>query len=209
MTVQEQVDIENQLLRSELGTQPLWAWKNSKTLRIRVQKIKESSTSPNGVDPQYHYKANPRTGIIELTPEYVDMPMLPKLTDNWVLCRFVQADQESVFRQQFGVRVEYPADGIWQPLGFTALRPGIVPNRTDTWNMIRGAKANREAVREFFDGAEERQDKREAQEARNFGDMLRDKFTAYMEVPGKKGGTSFQSTKPISTTQETTTCTLQ
>jgi len=202
MTAQEQVDIENQLLRSELGTQPLWAWKHTKTLRIRVQKIKESSTSPNGIDPQYHYRANPETGIIELSPEYVDMPMLPMVPDSWVLCRFVESDQESVFRQNFGLRVEYPVGGIWQPLGFTALRPGIIPSRTDTWNMIRGARANRDAVREFFDNAEEKQDKREAKEARDFGEMLRDKFTAFMEVPGRKGGTSFQSKKPISTPQE-------
>lgn len=208
MTPQELVDVENRVLLSELGTHPLWAWKHTSTLRIRVQRIKESATAANGIEPQYHYKANPLTGLIELSPEYIDMPMLPKIPDSWVLCRFVEADQEAVFRQQFGVRVEYPAGGIWQPLGFTALRPGIVPSRQDTWNMIHGARANRVAVQDFFEGAEERQNKREAKEARNFGEQLRDKFTAFMEVPGKKGGTSYPAAKP-NTTQETTSCTLQ
>ncbi|NBW07810.1 MAG: hypothetical protein EBR82_07265 [Caulobacteraceae bacterium] len=205
MTAQEIVDQENAVLRAELGTQPLWAWKHSSTLRIRVQKILESSTSPTGIDPQYHYKANPATGLIELSPEYVDMPMLPMIPNSWVLCRFVPADQESIFRQRFGVRVEYPVGGIWQPLQHTALKPGVIPTRTDTWNMIQGARANRVAVRDFFDKAEEIQDKRERADAVRFGDMVRDRFSAGMEVPGSKSSASFfnaPSAEPVILTKE-------
>jgi hypothetical protein len=200
MTVQEIVNQENAVLRSELGTNPLWAWKHSSTLRLRIQKIVESATAVGGIQPQYHYRANPMTGIIELSPEYVDMPMLPMVPNSWLLCRFVPSDQESVFRQNFGVRVEYPVGGIWQPLQHTALKPGIIPNRTDTWNMIQGARANRVAVRDYFDNAEEIQNKREKADATRFGEMVRDKFSAGMEVPGSKSSTSFfnaPSSEPV------------
>lgn len=197
MTIQEQIEIENDLLRTELGVRPLYAWKHSKTLFFRVQKIVTSSTAANGVEPQYEYRANPATGLIELSPIYVDMPMLPILPDSWLLCRHVPADQEAVFRQKFGTRVEYPAGGVWQPIQITALRPGVIPSRTDTWNMVRAVRQNAIAVREFFDGAEERQNKQEKRDAANFGQMARDKFTAFMEVPGKKGATSFPTNKEI------------
>lgn len=196
MTTQEKVDTLNSILRSELGTHPLYAWKHSSTLKLRIQRIKESSTAPGGVEPQWEYRANPKTGLIELAPEYVDMPMLPMVPNNWLLCRFVPSDQESVFKQNFGTRIEYPLGGIWQPIKETALKPGIVPNEVDTWNMVRGVRANIAAVKHYFDHAEELQDKREAADAARFGDMLRDKFTANMEVPGKKGATSFFNAKP-------------
>lgn len=196
MTPQELVDIENALLRTELGTHPLWAWKHSSTLRIGIHKIKESATAANGIEPQYEYRANPDTGLIELSPIYVYMPMLPMLPNSWVLCRYVEADQKAAFQQHFGTRIEYPVGGIWQPLKQTALKPGVIPNRRDTWNMIQGARANEHAVRDFFVNAEERQDKQEKADAARFADICRDRFTANMELPGKKGGSSFFSGRP-------------
>lgn len=199
MTTEKIIEIENRLLRSELGTKPLYEWKHTSQLWLRIQKINEAG------EPQYDYFANPVTTIIELQPVYVNMPMLPMLSDNWVLCRYVAADQEMPFKQRFGNMIAYPASGIWQPLQQTALRPGIVPNRTDTWNMIRGARENVEAVKQFFDTAEERQDKKEAVNRAMLKDMFLDRMTAQMEVPGKKGGTSFFSahkTDPVELKKE-------
>lgn len=196
MTVDQIIEQENRLLRSELGSNPLWAWKHSSKLRFRVQKIVPSDNSLDGFDPQYDYQSNPRTGLIELRPVYVDMPMLPMRPNSWVLARFVEANQEQAFKQRFGVRVEYPVDGIWQPIDVTALRPGIIPGRTETWNMIHAVRANKVAVREYFDNAEANQDKRHAADKARFLDEARDRFTVGMEVPGKKGGVSLFNAKP-------------
>ena len=136
MTPEQQIAEENRLLRSELGTSPLYEWKHASTLFFRVQKIIPSDGTAAGFDPQYEYKANPKTGLVELAPIYVDMPMLPMQMKSWVLARYCAADQEQAFKQRFGVRVEYPANGIWQPISQSAVRPGIIPSRKDTWKMI-------------------------------------------------------------------------
>lgn len=196
MTEETQIRKENDFLLRELGTKPLYAWKHSKTLHLRIQKITESD---GGVKPEWDYYMNQATGIIELQPVYIDMPMLPRTPDSWLLCRYVEADQEAIFRQRFGARIAYPAGGIWQPIEETALRPGIIPDRQDTINMIEGVKANREAVRRLFDEADDREERRAKSDKALLSDMIRDRLTAQMEVPGKLGGTSFFNARPSDT----------
>lgn len=194
---------QNALLMAELGTQPLYQWKHTSELWLSIQKIEQGE---GGAIPQYHHAANPHTGLIEVRPVYVKMPMLPMFRDNWVLCRYVQADQESVFKSKVGTMMEYPAGGIWQPLQQTVLRQGIKPKERDTWNMIRAVRANREAVKNHLDNAEEIQDKKHQADKNRFVDMCRDKFSAQMEVPGRKGGTAFfsaPSTEPVQLNKET------
>lgn len=189
MTIQEQIDKENDFLRSELGSRVLYAWKHSSKLFFRVQEVRDGR-------PQWDHRANPETGLIELSPVYVDRPMLPRTPDSWLLARFTPADQEQVFKQRFGTRVEYPAGGIWQPIEITALRPGIIPNRTDTWNMIRSVRANVEAVRNWFLNGEAEQELREKQASARRSDRIRNKFTVGMGVPGTKGSFSLFSARP-------------
>lgn len=196
VNIEKLIEEENNLLRSELGSNPLWAWKQASKLFFRVQKLLPSETAASGMEPQYDYKVNPETGLVELKPIYVDMPMLPLRMGCWVLARYVEANQEFAFKQKFGDRVEYPAGGIWQPIDVTALRPGITPKRMDTWNMIHAVRANNIAVREYFDHAEEKQDKQRVADRNNFIDRCRDRFTVGMEIPGTKGGVSIFSAKP-------------
>ncbi len=189
MTTEEIIERENALLRTELGSRVVHAWKHSSKLVFRIQEIRDGS-------PQWDFKANPKTGLIELAPKYVDRLMLPRTPDSWLLARYTAADQEEVFMQRFGTRVEYPAGGIWQPIEVTALRPGLIPNRTDTWEMIKAVRENAAAVREWFENSEANQNRREAQDAARFGDMCRDKFTVGMEIPGTKGAVSLFSGRP-------------
>lgn len=196
MDINKIIEEENRLLRSELGSSPLWEWKHSSKLRFRVQKIVEDESAPGGIRPLFDYRANPATGLIELMPIYVDMPMLPMIPNSWLLARYVEANQEISFRAKFGTRVEYPVGGIWQPVSTTALRPGIIPSRKDTWNMIHAARANRVAVREHFENAEAEQDRRHAADRANFIDKCRDRFTVGLEIPGTKGSHSLFNAKP-------------
>lgn len=196
MTTEELIKIENDLLQSELGNNPRYAWKHTSKLRFRVQKIVESATAPGGIEPQYKYIANPRTGIVELKPEYIDMPMLPMLPDSWVLARFHKADQDQAMNWKFGSRVEYPIDGIWQPIAPTAMRAGLIPSRTDTWAMIHGVRKNNLHISEYLKTAEADQDRREKASIQRNVDACRDRFSVGMEVPGTKGAVSVFSAKP-------------
>lgn len=183
----------NALLVSELGTAPRYAWMHSRNLYMSVQKI---VTGENGPEPQYDYSANPDTGLIELRPVYINMPMLPAHPNSWVLCRFVPADQEAIFKQRFGVRVEYPRDGIWQPIMPTIMRPEFSPTSTDTWKMIHAVREERRVIKQFLDGAEEEQNRRDESDFQRNKDMFRDAFTAGLDKPGTKGSTSFFSGSP-------------
>lgn len=180
---------ENEYLRAELGTNPLYAWKNTRDLFMIVQKVE------NG-QPKYDYKANAATGLIELHPVMIKMPMLPRLKNNWVLARWVESNQESCVKQLCGVKVMIPPDGIWQPIEMTALAEGFRPERMDSELCVFGVRGQRLAVQEFFDKAEEREDKARAADTQKFVDACRDRFTVGMQVPGTKGSVSLFSAKP-------------
>lgn len=187
------IELENIHLRAELGTNPLYAWKHTRDLFMIVQKVIEGQ-------PQYDYKANPETGLIELHPIMMKMPMLRRLTDNWVLARWVAANQEACVKQLCGVKVFMPPDGIWQPFEITALRSGIKPRRSDTDYCIQGVRGQRAAIQDLFDNAEERQDKAALADSKRFADACRDQFTAGFQVPGTKGAVSFPTPQPVERT---------
>lgn len=187
------VDAQNDLLRSELGAKPLYQWKHTSTLYFHIQKVVENESS---IDPQWDYIANPETGIVELKPVYVRMPMMPLFQNHWILAKYVKADQEEAFRQRFGTRVEYPRDGIWQPINTTVLREGITPSMRDTWAMIHAVRANRNAVEDWFRNGEAKQDKIERAASSRRKDMIRDRFTVGLEIPGTKGAVSLFNASP-------------
>lgn len=192
MTTHEKIQVENAYIRSQTGTKPLHAWKHTDDLFLMVQKIREVQGEASGWVGEWDYKSDPETGFILPVPIYVKFPMLPQHKNNWVLCRYHEADQEVSFNQQFGAKMQYPAGGLWQPIECTVMKDGEIPSRLESELAVQGIRANREALRKFFTEGEERQNQREQREKDNFGYMCRSKFSAYLEKPGQKGGTAFQ-----------------
>jgi len=141
----------NELLRGELGANPLFSWQWSESLRIRFRDREAG----------YQYQLDPRTNILIPQPVYLERTVCyPEVVDRWVFCRLMNTTQQEWIKH-FHDDMLWPENGRWVPLcgdhGYVALPPFESPSYERTWSAIRMIRASRaETEQEFLDKIQNR-----------------------------------------------------
>lgn len=165
------------LLRTELGYPPYsWQWSEDLVVRMRDKE--------HGYD---HY-ANPETGLIELRPKWISRTICdPLVVNQWVLCKLITTDKRQ-WLAQFRDEMEWPENGRWTPCngpgGYVALPPLTIPDREQTWKVIRAVRETRaETLADFKAGMEQRRIAREAANEEARREYFEDLVPRLLEAP--------------------------
>ena len=156
----------NHLLEDALGrvsVGPLYKWIHSRDLRFGLEQSKRS---------------------YEFVPQ-VD-------GDRWVLARWIPPPEKSVWEAQMGTTVAYPRGGWYQACDVACdpiLAQGVEPNERMTYYLIglqrKQAQMSKREIAARFDAAREYRAK---EQDRQLDDYLSSSWTAFGNLPGKRGG---------------------
>lgn len=177
----------NEILRSELGSVPpfqQFAWKWSEDLRRVALKTDDWGR------PEMEYTCT--NGVYSARQVRFVRKQDPRLQNQWVVAMLTKMSQDQG-------HLDHTGDAAWiicydKQGNAIALEPGILPDAVATWKFIeleRAANRKKAAdeICEFYDN-QAREDKRYRDRV---DDAVRDSLTAFLEIPGTKGGTSFQA----------------
>lgn len=187
MTKQEKHRIEkcNDLFDRELGAYR-FKWKWGTDLEISMRSIDVDTGTM-----KYDYKANPQTGLVEALPIYTRRKACPAVVGLWVVCQFVPPCGESEFRAKFGTMLEYPRNGVWNPIKDSALKPGILPSKETTEFCIKGIRAHFAEFDKALEDSIKQQEIDEITGKLNRKYKFKDEMPAFGVIPGKKSTVSF------------------
>lgn len=138
------------------------------------------------------------SGLIVMEPQYVKRRMIPDLDgdnkhlkDRWHIGHWHDCGDEATWRSLFGTAAlwsrfgVYTQTDIWSP-------QGQLPTETITDDLILRVKQFRSlTAADIRNGFAEKDAKFEAANDQARRDMIADAMTAYGNVPGTKGSTSF------------------
>ena len=188
--INKRIERCNAIFDRELGHN-MFRWKWAKELEVTVRKV-----DPDTGAHVYDYKADPITGLIVAQPVWYRRKVLPEqCMQSWVVCQFIPPCGEYEFRKRFPDNaMEYPKNGIWNPIRDQILKAGLIPTEAYTLAVAHRAK---EFFAEFDATASkifEQQDLEALQYKQNLKDKFKDQFPAFGNIPGKKESVSFGGT---------------
>lgn len=182
--MQSNRDIEryDRLLLAELGNNPVYSWKWSEDL-LHVMEAMDQSGQPE-------METVLKGSVYVVQQKKRLRKVCPHIIDQWVICALIELGAEDGQVHGTGLASWMPVhDRRSHPV---ALPVGVRPNMASTEDFIKQMRAIRAKSAAQMDAdflaAEERREKQIND--RNL-DAIRDACTAYYEVPGKKGSTSF------------------
>ncbi len=172
----------NRTLRSELGSNPPFAWKHSESLLRVVGKIKDDGS------PDLEYVTV--GGIVRAQQKKFTRKLDPRLVDQWVLCMLVEMSEDQGHINGTGKAawvIVYDQRG-----NAVAMEQGLEPSADATWrfiHLLRESEKRKVTTEDIVERERREYDKFAADAA----DCGLDAMTAYLEIPGKKGSTEFQA----------------
>ncbi len=184
----------NQLLVSELGTNPRYAWRWSEDL-LHAMAVVDDLGRPQYVDVPVTLP-NGKT-LWGRKQAVVIRKLLPHHQDQWVGCSLVEVNAEDGAIHQTG-------NGAWVPISSSASGPaalpfGEKPTQELTQCIIRAIRAEREMLAEnknyLTDGFLEDAAYKEKKRWNTAYDRICDASTAFYNLPGAKGHVSLPSVK--------------
>jgi len=195
----KRVEGQNKLLAEELGRswtgagRYKWVWsEDGEFFRSKLVVYKD----PGGkLDPAYKViEADPANGRIlaKVVPEYTREKLLPKISNCYVMCRWMDNGGFEEFKARFGDRLEWPGEGSYFPVehsqGVVQLFPNQEPNKDDTWEFIRILRKDTQLGMEGI-LAQIEQGEKAAEKAALLKNMGRidNVLPAYDHIPGKRG----------------------
>ncbi len=176
----------NQILRSELGENPRYAWRWSEDL-IHVMELIHDDGRP------IYVEAKSPAGLTIMVPKTATRKLLPLHENCWVMCALIGG---------IGKRdgsITGTGDAAWVPLSSSASGPCVlpqneVPNHLFTDKVITLVRQERSmSPVEFGIEYEKEQQRKEKDRWNRVYDEIRDASTAFCNVPGAKGHVSFPS----------------
>lgn len=183
----KQLDRINDELAIGLGYEqgkPRYQWKHSNECWLAMR----------DKDNKRDYIADPATGLIQVKAVYVKRNICPTLTNQWVLCKWLDPGPEDSWTNTFGKFVEYPAQGYYAPTN-VSLDPGIKPwDRSEEGQSLAQyiiQEFKRQEAKTYADHLREGEEivaRREADKDRQLEDMILDLRLPFGHVPGSKEG---------------------
>lgn len=171
----------NERLRTELGTNPRYAWRWSENL-LHVMGVLDKDGSP------VYVEGRSPDGLVTMVPKTAVRKLLPNHENCWVVCALVEVDEKDG-------SLEGTGNHAWIPLSSANSGP-VHTYDTPTLSLteyvieaIRETRAKRPV--DYTREAEEALSKREQDHWLNIYEQIREASTAFYNVPGKKGHVSF------------------
>lgn len=186
--IPESVRKLNDVLRADLGSNPLYAWRWSNDLRHVMNKI---DTDGNQLyKSKLVYPPGRKEPLVIQVRDTAIRQLLPFHTDCWIACGLIETDAKDGSLEHTGV-------ASWVPIsssrsGPAALPPNMVPTMELTQCVIAAVRAQRQ--RTLADDHNDFDDlcrKRESDRFNRTLDIIKDAGTAFHAVPGRKGHVSF------------------
>jgi hypothetical protein len=183
----------NDLLRSELGSNPRYAWRWSEHL-LHVMEVVDDDGNP-----QYVESKSP-AGLTVLTPKTAIRKLLPFHDHCWILCALVDMnpDTASTVAINRDGAIYGTGSHAWMPVsgssGPVHLGPFEEPELATTNFIIGQIRDERsKSVDEVTGQWTDEMARKEKARWNKAYDEIRDAATAYFNVPGRKAHVSFPS----------------
>lgn len=175
----------NELLRSELGANPRYAWRWCEELTHVMEVIQDDGA------PVYVEGKSP-AGLTVLMPKTVVRKLLPFHENQWILCALVEVNQRDGSLQGTGNHSWVPVSSAVS--GPVCLEQHQEPTLANTEAVIQSVRGTRRQspVEMSVEWEEQRRQKEKATWSRVY-DEIRDASTAFANAPGMKGHVSFPS----------------
>ncbi|HXC05794.1 MAG TPA: hypothetical protein VNZ86_13625 [Bacteroidia bacterium] len=192
----------NDLVRAELGTNPLYAWRWSGDL-LHVMVLVDDMGRP-----KLNYSLSPNhkpnydgLGEVDMSPIMVaevdteTRLLLPNHPANWVVCALIEVNERDG-------NIYGTGNHSWVPVsssnsGPVALPEGETPDLGMTQCLIDSIRKDRaRRVKDIITEDEESRRKREKQHWMKIYEQIAMESAAFYGCPGKKGSTSFPSVQP-------------
>lgn len=128
------------------------------------------------------------SGLSVMEPIYVERKMCPNMHDMWLVAHWHDSGSEHAWIQAYGSDALYPRHGYYSQSNACQV-PGQLPTATQTEDFIWMVRKHR--MKTKADIYREGEDAVEARERANDSrrkDIIQDAMTAYMNIPGKRGG---------------------
>ncbi len=177
----------NRLLESELGGSPRYAWRWSEDL-LHVMNVVDTDGNPVYEERIIVFPSDKTIyGQIQKT---MTRKLLPFCENVWVACALVEVDEKDGSLLGTGC-------GSWIPIcssmgGPAALPANTMPTAELTQCVIRALREERARPKNYLiDDYEESERKREKSHWNKIYDRIRDRATAFYNLPGAKGHVSF------------------
>lgn len=188
---------QNQLLGEELGrtwtgaNRYKWIW--SEDGEFFRSKLVVNRDPGGKFDPVYKITEPGEGGLLAaVEPQYTREKLLPKISNCYVMCRWLDNGGFEEFRAKFGDKLEWPGEGSYFPVehnqGVVQLFPNQEPTREDTWEFIRilrkDTQLGMEGVMAQIEAGEKAAEK--AAMLKNLG-RIDNVLPAFDHIPGKRG----------------------
>jgi len=141
--------------------------------------------------PEFEYKANSETGILEAVPKYVQEKVCITLQNQWLMAIWLPSEDFEEWRAKYGDALEWPKHGdywpVSHPTGIVCLEPNLVPTPDITWEFIYQAKKDRGLTEAEFEADYDRKTKakEDTMEDRMMGTIM-DVLPSYEGIPGSR-----------------------
>jgi hypothetical protein len=128
------------------------------------------------------------SGIYAMEPIYVERKMCPNMNDMWVVGHWHDPGDENSWNKNYGSDALFPRRGYYTPSSACQV-PGQLPTQTQTDDLIwmvrkQRAKTQADVYQEGVDAVEAKERSNDSKRK----DIIGDAMTAFMSVPGKRGG---------------------